>query len=217
MRLITIMNPKGGCGKTTVATNMAAAFASEGANVTMVDFDPQGSTIHWLARRPEGEPAITGINAAKRGIKSLSDSAVKDADFVIMDAPAAIRGNALIDLLNHSETVVIPVLPSPIDIDAAAQFIEQLRRYQRVKTGHTKLAVIANRAKTNTLMFDQLEQFLEKTRVPYLTALRDAQNYNRAYTRGLGVYELPEYLAWPDWEQWTPILDWIDSRKSQAA
>ena len=78
-----------------------------------------------------------------------------------------------------------------------------------------KIGVVANRVREYTLIFEELDEYLTKLRVPYLASLREAQNYVRAYTRGLGIYELPEYLAWPDWEQWDPLIEWVDSKRSQ--
>ena len=75
--------------------------------------------------------------------------------------------------------------------------------------------MVANRARDNTLIFDDLDEYLTKARVPYIAALREAQNYVRAYTRGLGIFELPEYLAWPDWDEWAPLTAWLRSVRSQ--
>ena len=119
------------------------------------------------------------------------------------------------DALPISETILVPVLPSPIDIKSAADFITELLGRGKVATRQAKVGLVANRIMENTLIFDELEEYLEKIRVPYLAALREAQNYIRAYQRGLGIHELPPYLAWPDWEQWDPIIEWLDSRRSR--
>ena len=212
MRHIMVINPKGGCGKTTLATNLAAAFASDGAHVALADFDPQESSLEWLDRRPESAAPIVGLAGWAEGLRYSP----RRGDYLIMDAPAGARGPELTKLLNRAETILIPVLPSPIDMQATQHFIELLRERIKIQDRRIRLAVVANRVKENTTSFEELDDFLVKARVPYLTALRDAQNYVRAYTRGLGVYELPEYLAWPDWQQWVPIFDWLESRRSQA-
>ena len=139
----------------------------------------------------------------------------RNADFVILDAPARCQGPELTDLGNHADTIIVPVLPSSIDMQAAGKFIGELKSKGRVAGRRAKVAVVANRVKENTLIFDELDQYLGKLRVPYVAALREAQNYIRAYARGLGIYELPEYLAWPDWEQWDPLIEYLDSRRSK--
>jgi chromosome partitioning protein len=211
MRHITVMNAKGGCGKSTIATNLASYYASEGASVVLADFDPQQSSLDWLARRPAHVTEIVGLSGFSDGLKGLP----RTADVVIMDAPARSHGPELTELLKRTETVVVPVLPSTIDMQAAAKFIEELMGSGKVQRSQVKVGVVANRVRQYTLIFDELDQFLGKQKVPYPAALRDAQNYVRAYTRGLGVFELPEYLAWPDWEQWEPLLKWLKSKRSQ--
>ncbi|MDX1454639.1 MAG: ParA family protein [Gammaproteobacteria bacterium] len=213
MRRYLVMNAKGGCGKSTLATNIAAYFASqwENVNVTLADFDPQQSSMDWLDARPEDRPQITGINAYKDGLRSLAPN----TDYLVMDAPASTHGKDLTALVKHAETIILPVLPSTIDMKAIGRFIEEVRDVGRVERKEVKLGVIANRVRENYTIFEELDDFLTRMRVPYLGHLRDAQNYVRAYTRGLGVWELPPYLATPDWEQWEPIVKWLESKKSQ--
>jgi chromosome partitioning protein len=109
----------------------------------------------------------------------------------------------------------MPVLPSTIDILATSKFIDALREIGKVERKEVKLAVVGNRVRDNTLISQDLDDYLGTLKMPYVTKLREAQNYVRAYTRGLGIHELPEYLAWPDWEQWKPLLSWLNSKRSQ--
>jgi len=211
MRHIMVMNAKGGCGKSTLATNIASYFATEGASVALVDFDPQRSSLDWLDRRPEDRPPIVGVAGYEDGLRH----APRNADFLIIDAPARSHGKELTDLVRHAETILVPVLPSTIDMQATTTFLEELRGVAKVAKKQAKIATVANRVRDNTLIFDDLDEYLEKTRVPYVAALREAQNYVRAYTRGLGIFELPEYLAWPDWDEWDPLTEWLKSKRSQ--
>jgi len=205
------MNAKGGCGKSTLATNIASYFATEGASVARVDFDPQRSSLDWLDRRPEDRPPIVGVAGYEDGLRH----APRNADFLIIDAPARSHGKELTDLVRHAETILVPVLPSTIDMQATTTFLEELRGVAKVAKKQARIATVANRVRDNTLIFDDLDEYLEKTRVPYVAALREAQNYVRAYTRGLGIFELPEYLAWPDWDEWDPLTEWLKSKRSQ--
>ena len=110
----------------------------------------------------------------------------------------------------------MPVLPSPIDMKAGAKFIAELLGSRKVSDKKARVAVVANRVRENTLIFEELDEYLADLKVPYVAAFREAQNYIRSYQRGLGIHELPPYLAWPDWEQWEPLLEWLDSKRSQA-
>jgi chromosome partitioning protein len=211
MRHIMVMNAKGGCGKSTLATNIASYFAHEGYGVALADYDPQRSGLDWLERRPDNRPAIAGVAGFQDGLRK----APRNADFLIIDAPARSHGKELIDLVRHAETIVIPVLPSTIDIQASDRFIKELKAVGKIEKKQAKIGVVANRVRENTLIYDELDEYLTAARVPYLASLREAQNYVRAYTRGLGIFELPEYLAWPDWEQWEPLTKWLRSVRSQ--
>jgi chromosome partitioning protein len=140
---------------------------------------------------------------------------IRSDHMVIIDAPARSHGKELTDLVRHAETIIVPVLPSTIDMQATDRFIKELKAVGKVERKQAKIGVVANRVREYTLIFDELDEYLTKLRVPYVATLREAQNYVRAYTRGLGIYELPEYLAWPDWEQWESLVEWVDSKRSQ--
>ena len=210
MRHILITNSKGGCGKSTLATNLAAYYASEGYHTVLADYDPQGSTLDWLDQRTEENAPIVGIEGFSDGLRHVPRS----ADIVVIDAPARSHGRELGDLVRRSETILVPVLPSVIDINAADSFLQELLKLSKIAQKKAKVALVANRVRENTIIFGELEECLERLKAPYIAALREAQNYVRAYQRGLGIHELPPYLAWPDWEQWDPLIEWLDSRRS---
>lgn len=211
MRHIMVLNAKGGCGKSTLATNLASYYAGEGYTVALADYDPQRSSLDWVDRRPDHLPPVIGLEAYEEGLRRLP----RTADYVIIDAPARSHGSELGDLVKHAETIIVPVLPSTIDMQATSKFLNELKAVGRIERKQAKLGVVANRVRENTLIFDELDEYLTAARVPYITALRDAQNYVRAYTRGLGIFDLPDYLAWPDVEQWDPLLKWLRSVRSQ--
>lgn len=211
MRHIMLLNSKGGCGKSTIATNLASYYALEGKKVALVDYDPQVSSLDWLARRPEKAPPIAGIEGHKEGMTHLA----RNTDIVIVDAPARSHGKELTYLVRHADTIIVPVLPSSIDMQAASRFLAELLKVGRVARREVKVAVVANRVREYTLIFEQLDEYLDGLRTPYIAAFREAQNYIRAYTRGLGIFELPEYLAWPDLEQWDPLIEYLKSRRSR--
>lgn len=211
MRTIMLMNAKGGCGKTTLATNIATWFADEGKKVALADFDPQGSSLDWLEARKEyeGIPKIEGIDASQGYV-----SPARGTDFLIMDAPAKVHGKEINSMLSRVQTIIIPVLPSPIDMRSCNRFLEELLNSGRVSKKQTKIAIVANRVIERTNIYKQLEEYLGGLKIPVLGHLRESQNYIRSADRGLGLFELAPSMVWPDLEQWDPILEWLNSKRS---
>jgi chromosome partitioning protein len=230
MRTIMLLNAKGGSGKSTLATNIAAHYATQGKSVVLADFDPQGSSLQWLKVRPDNRPAIKGA-AVWRDTPHIANG----TDYVIMDVASGHHGKQLQTLIRYAQTIVVPVLPSPIDIRAATIFIQELRHagevaqryiqdppladfFKRIFGGgrrlKPKLGVIANRVRENTVAYDALYDFLDRLKVPFLTSLRDTQNYIQAAERGLGLCELaPSQVAY-DMELWEPLIKWLNSKRS---
>lgn len=211
MRHIMVMNAKGGCGKSTLATNLASYYALQQVPVALADYDPQRSALDWAEARPPDVPAIPAVAAFEEGLRAVP----RGTEVLVIDAPARTHGRELNELVRRAETILVPVLPSGIDMRATSRFLGELAELGKVAREQARIAVVANRIREGTLIFDELDSALRKTGVPYVATLREAQNYIRAYSRGLGVFELPEYLAWPDWEQWGPLIEWLDSPRSQ--
>ncbi|MGM0593673.1 MAG: AAA family ATPase [Pseudomonadota bacterium] len=209
MRRIMVLNPKGGCGKSTIATNLASYYAVNGEQTYLVDFDLQGSSMDWLDARPETAPAIHGVLADDKEFLIPHGNGV-----MIMDAPAGIHGKRLKQYVKRAQTLLIPVLPSPMDMRATARFVEELLLVGRVSRDKVRIAVIANRVREQTRIYHSLERFLDSLGIPFLTSLRDTQNYIRAAQQGLGIVELPPYEVKHDIEQWQPLLDWLASDAS---
>jgi chromosome partitioning protein len=211
MRSVMVLNSKGGSGKSTVATNLASYYASQGNKVILVDLDPQASSLDWLASRPSGRGSISGIDGAA-GRYRLP----RNADYVIYDTPAAVQGVELSALLRRAQSIIIPVLPSPIDMRAATPFIKKVLDNNRVARKEARVALIANRCRENYNIYHQLDSYLRKVRkAPFISVLRETQNYVRAAERGLGVFELPPYAVRKDLDQWDPIIRWLNSKRSQ--
>jgi len=112
--------------------------------------------------------------------------------------------------------VLVPVLPSPVDMRAAWRFLSHIQELKPVRSGQTAVGLVANRVRPNTIIYRELTGFLDGFRVPVIGRLRDTMNYVRAFDKGLAVADLPPYLAWPDWEEWETVLAWIRSGQSQG-
>ncbi len=213
MRTIMVLNAKGGCGKTTIATNLASYYAWErGQQVALADFDPQGSSLAWLQARSAEWPPIHGIAAFRTLVRPP-----KETEVMIMDAPARVQGAELAGLVRRVQTIVVPVLPSPVDIRAAADFMKELLTSGRVSRQQTRVAVVANRVRENTLVYHTLQAFLKSLKIPFVTSLRDTQNYIRAQEKGVGIFEMAPSQTWQDREQWEPLVRWLRSKRSQPA
>jgi len=210
MRTILVLNAKGGCGKSTIATNLASYYAWEKEKkVVLADYDPQGSSMAWLEVRGEEWPEIQGIAAWKDPVRPP-----RDTDIVIMDAPARVHGTELTQLLRKADTILFPVLPSPIDMRAATTYMQELQSAGRVQRGEVKIGVVANRVREHTLIFVELYEFLRNLKVPYVATLRDTQNYIKAEERGVGIYEMAPSQVWQDIENWEPLVKWLNSKRS---
>lgn len=209
MRTIAIVNAKGGCGKTTVATSLASALAWEGYAVALGDMDPQQSASDWLAQRPEEYPEIIGVTPDGGPLR-----APPETDILVLDTQAGIHGQDLGNVVRRSQTLLVPVLPSHVDMRAAWRFLNHLLELKPIQTRQTRVGLIANRVRPYTIVYRELTGFLDDFRVPVVGQLRDSMNYVRAFERGLTVSDLPPYLAWTDWEQWEEVLAWIRSKKS---
>lgn len=210
MRSVLILNAKGGCGKSTLATNLAGYYASKGRQVVLADFDPQQSALDWLGARPVERPGITGLAAWRDGFR-----VPKDADWVIIDSPAAIKGRELSGLVRRADSILMPLLPSAMDVRAANHFIGDLNAVRKVVNREVRVATVANRVREHTLAAAELEDYLARFSLPngkpfpFLAALRATQNYVWAAERGLSIFEFAPVKTLPDREQWVRILRWL--------
>ncbi len=181
MRHVMVLNAKGGCGKSTLSTNIAVFLARDGHNVCIADYDPQRSSLDWLAMRPADLPAISAVAAFDDGLRNVPRNPTCWSSTLRPRARhRAQRAGA------RAETIIVPVLPSSIDMKACGHFMTELLEIGKVSRKQARLAVVANRVREHTLVYEELDQYLTKLKVPYLGHLREAQNYVRAYSRGMG-------------------------------
>lgn len=218
MRSILVLNAKGGSGKTTIATNLAGYYASEGAKVALADFDPQGSSIDWVAQRSDKYPKIAAVEAFNVGMR-----VPRSSEIVVMDAPSRTHEDQLVPLLRRAHTVIVPVVPSPVDIRAAQRFFGEIRNVRDQVKRDVKLATVASRVREGSRVTDDLEDFLYELklpsgrRFPFLTLIRQSANYLRAAERGISIFEFAPMATAADREYWRPLLKWLASSRSMPS
>ena len=215
MQRIIVLNPKGGSGKTTLATNLAAYFASHGLKTALIDYDSQGSSSDWLERRPDSRPSIQGIAAFRQphGVtRSFAMRTEPGTDMVITDTPAALDMIKFSAVLNQADAILIPVLPSEIDIRAATDCVAKLLTKMHLHKTELRIAVLANRAKTNTRVYQKLAAVLTSMSIPFIATLRDSQVYISSAEEGIGLFEMRRAGLAQDLESWQPVLEWLCSR-----
>ncbi len=219
MQRIVVLNPKGGSGKTTLAINLAAYFAIRGDNTLLIDRDPQGSATRWLRKRKAPQPVITGIATFEhdaRTTRSWQMRVPEGTERIVVDSPAAVEARLLPELTRDAHKVIVPVLPSDIDIHAASRCIADLLLVAKIKRVENRIGVIANRLRKNTLMFQSLMRFLEKLEIPVIATIRDSQNYVRAAEQGVGIHEMKAHLVKEDMTQWETLLAWLEPERVLA-
>ncbi|MDH5518762.1 MAG: ParA family protein [Gammaproteobacteria bacterium] len=215
IRRIVVMNSKGGCGKTTIATNLASCYARHGYDTALFDCDPQGSSMRWLRSRASNVPGIYGVTAHKSAAVNKNKSwhlrLPIGTQRVIIDTPAGLRETDLLENLQNIDEVIIPVLPSSIDIHSTADFIRDLLIIGKLRTKHTRINIITNKVKANTIAFQALTRFLNTLKIPVIAQIKDTQNYLHATEKGLGIHEINKKVVLQDKILWDDILRQLES------
>jgi len=217
MQTVAILNSKGGSGKTTVSINLASYFAETGQNTVLIDYDSQGSSTHWVDTRDKAQPLIHCIPAFRQPVAQTRSFQMKlpsGTERVIIDTPASVTQSHLENIVKRADFIIIPVLPSSIDIHAVTGFIEQLHRLKQINWRDTELAVVASRVKENTKIFATLEQYLKNLDIPFVAKIRDTQNYIHSTNEGKGLFEvLPQHKVARDKFDWYPLINWIEKKE----
>ncbi len=212
MQKIMLLNPKGGCGKSTISTNLASYYANWGLSVGLADFDPQKSSLNWLRQRTFDLPQIKAINAnTERFVYP------ETLDYLIIDTPASLEKEKMQQLIQLTDTIIIPILPSPIDIQAAGYFIYQLLLKFRITSEDKNICMVANRARERSTIYKELMKFTDSIKLPLVATIHDSQNYIKYASKGSGVFDHKNKIALTkSIEDWMPLTNWLNSKETPA-
>lgn len=213
MQQIVVINPKGGSGKTTIATNLAACFAASGRSPALMDLDPQGSSTDWLEKRPSRYPPIHGIQGFERSISVTRSWRLRvppSCESLIVDTPAGLQAASLPEITRGADALLVPVVPSDIDIQATARFVEDLLLIARIPRRANRIGIVATRVRRNTRILESLWRFLNGLDIPVVGALRDTQNCVRTSQTGVGLHEMPRGRVRQDLASWAPLTEWLE-------
>ncbi|HEY3430977.1 MAG TPA: ParA family protein [Rhodocyclaceae bacterium] len=206
MKSFLIANPKGGVGKSTLATNLAGYFARQGRKVMLGDIDRQQSSRAWLGLRSPALPPIASWEIDE----DKPARPPKETTHAVLDTPAGLHGKRLSQVLKVVDRVIVPLQPSIFDILATQQFLEALAEEKEIRKHQAYVAVVGMRVDARTRAAAQLERFLESQGLPVLTYLRDTQTYVQAAAHGLTIFDLSPSRAAQDQAQWQPLIDWVN-------
>lgn len=206
MLKVLVASSKGGAGKTMVATNLAAYFSVDGKNTVLVDADHQGSSLRWCEKRALHVNAVLGLPGLRRDWEKHVPG---DAQRVIIDTPAGIRASEVGDYLDQVDVVVVPVLPSAIDLEASEPFLAELAQLPRIKRGKVAVGVVANRLKPWTNVSQLAVEEMHAFPFPVVAELRDTQGYVLANALGKSIFDYHSELVRSHQEDWAKLLRWL--------
>jgi chromosome partitioning protein len=217
---IVVINSKGGCGKTTLSTNLASYYAASGYSCALFDYDPQDSATRWLNQRPAYLAKIHGVAAAHppegHYTRSFQMRVPPETQRIVLDTPASMKRMDLVEVLRDASAVIIPILPSFIDCRVTSVFLQDLGAEMRLHARGAPIAIVANRVRRNTRAFHTLLEFLSEKGNPPVACLRDSQCYVQASAEGRGIHELKASLTREDRCQWQSLIDWLETGKQDA-
>jgi chromosome partitioning protein len=205
MPIVVVANPKGGVGKSTLATQVAGYFASRGHAVMLGDADRQQSSRLWLGLRPPGARPIGTWDIGKGNVAKPP----RGTTHVVLDTPAGMHGGMLKEVLELADKIVVPLQPSVFDIFATRAFLDELAGQR--KAGRVQVGIVGMRVDERTIAADKLHEFVDRLGLPVLGFLRHTQNYIHLAARGLTVFDVAPGRVERDLGQWATICRWLDT------
>lgn len=210
MQKIVLLNPKGGCGKSTLSTNLAGYYANLDEPVALVDIDPLHSSLNWLRKRTFDLKPIKLIK-----VKSEHLRIPAEIKHVIIDTPASIDHELMMSIIDDCDTIIIPVLPSPIDIQAASFFIYELLLKFQISSRKKNICLVANRAKLRSTAYKELSKSIATLKLPLITTVRESSNYLKCASKGASVFDYSTKTSTQNIEDWKPLINWLNSNEKE--
>lgn len=214
---ITIMNGKGGSGKSTITTNLATVLSTHPNSVTIIDNDPQASSIRWLRERPHTSVPIKGVTAGEitrlKNIQLWNSGISSETKYVIVDTQAGLKGIELSDVIDRSDMIIIPVLPSAIDMRATADFVAQVFLSKAYRRTRKPIGVVANRVINDSIIYRKLQKFLLSLRMNFISTFSDNKAYLIAAEKGMGVFEVNEPDTGGEKTEWDLLAGWVEDKR----
>lgn len=204
IKTILIANQKGGCGKTITAICLASALAHKGYQVALADADRQKSALQWLKQRPETAARIQSLDWRQE--KSFGDIP-KHLDYLIIDAPGALKGDRAAQLISACHAIVIPLQPSFFDIDSTQRFLKHIQDIKRIRKGKVQLHLLANRVKPNGATSKEIQQFFAKIDQAPIAWIAERAAYATLAMQGLSIFDKNQKVYLAIQQQWQPLLD----------
>jgi chromosome partitioning protein len=210
MAVIVVANPKGGVGKSTLATQIAGWLASRGRSVTLGDLDRQQSSLQWLAARAPNLPHISGWEISSEGVAKPP----KGTTDAVIDTPAGLHGNRMDVAMKVADILVVPLQPSLFDMQATHAFVRKLKEHKRA--ARVRIGLVAMRVRENTISWERLQEFVATLGVPLVASLRDTQNYVHLAAHGLTLHDVAPWRVERDLAQFAALAAWLDGRPAPA-
>ena len=206
MKTVLVASSKGGVGKTTIATHLAAQAALDGHRTVLIDADPQRSSTRWAERRSDLETAVLPIDGTRRNWQKLVPD---DVQRTVIDAPAGATADSLEAFLEYADTLVVPILPSTLDIDATVPFLNAIAKHPRERRGQLRVGLVGNRLKPWTNASQQAVDLLQQWPYPVVAQLRDSQAYVMLVGLGRSLFDYHSQQVREHQEDWAPLLKWL--------
>ena len=206
MKTVLVASSKGGVGKSTIATHLAAQAALDGHRTVLIDADPQGSSTRWAERRSDLETAVLPIDGTRRNWQKLVPD---DVQRTVIDAPAGATADSLETFLERADALIVPILPSTLDIDATVPFLNAIAKHPRVRRGQLRVGLIGNRLKPWTNASQQAVELLQQWPYPVVAQLRDSQAYVMLVGLGRSLFDYHSQQVREHQEDWAPLLKWL--------